>query len=113
VSAEEVDRVASALLKTNQQQGIHPALHEVRLSAEIHEEKENIVKALKNSGGWDDGINPLKQRMAELLASSFKLGIPQHRLPESLVAGDRLLVDLNHACNDPLKSCSGHNSERK
>lgn len=98
VSAEDVDRVASALLKSNQQQGIHPALHEVRLSAEIHEEKENLVKALKNAGGWNDEKTiPLKQRMAELLASSFKLGIPHHRLPESLVAGDRLLVDLNHA----------------
>lgn len=98
VSAEEVDRLASALLKSNQSQSLHPAMHAVGLTGEAYETKEKLVDAFKKTGGLnDDTTRPLKERMAELLASSFKLGIPDHRLPQDIIGKDPLLVDLNCA----------------
>lgn len=97
-SAEEVDRLASVLLKPSQSQPLSPAMHAVGLVDEAGKVMEELIKAFKITKGSNDSKTyELKERMAELLATHFKLGVPSHRLPEGVTGKDGLLVDLNFA----------------
>lgn len=95
VQPEEISKIVSTLLETTTEDNLTPAMHGMRLPQEVHKQKDEVLKALTKSGGWNNADTyKQKEKMAELFASAFQLGIPEHRLPSAIVLKDGLNVDI-------------------
>jgi hypothetical protein len=100
VQPEQVEKIVTVLLEKPIEENITPAMHGVRLGKEALDTKNKTLKALEESKGWNnEQTHAQKNKMAELFANAFKLGIPEHRLPDGLVIKDSLSADLNHCDN--------------
>lgn len=99
VQPNEIDRIVVALLEPITEEVVTPAMHEVIPSEEVYELKEKILQALaKHKGLNSQESHEQKNKLAELFSSTFKLGIPEHRLPKNIVLKEGLSVDIYH-CN--------------
>jgi len=95
VGPETVDRYVSTLLEKPITTAILPSMHGVKLTQKAFEIKEEILSLV--------GHETIEQRrkayskqeeLAELFATSFGLGIPEHKLPDDyIVIKDNLNVD--------------------
>lgn len=95
VPPEQIDKIVAVLLEKPVDEILTPAMHGVRLSKQGAEQLEAVAKALGKSGGWNDkDAYSEKERMAEIFATAFKLGVPEHRLPDDIVLKDSLCVDI-------------------
>ncbi|WP_296494512.1 GIY-YIG nuclease family protein [Rhodoferax sp.] len=69
VQPEEINRIVSSLLEVPTNENLTPAMHGVRISPEVHKQREEVLKALiKSEGLNDDETYKQKDRMAELFA---------------------------------------------
>jgi hypothetical protein len=101
VPAEEIDRVVRSLLETsNSASDAMPSLHGVKLTPEAHDLLGEIHKAVEKG----ENSRPLKDRFAEMFGKAFGLGIPLHKLPDSILAREYLFVDLNHSAGPESES---------
>lgn len=95
VPPEQIDRIVAVFLEKPVEEILTPAMHGVRLSNQGAEQLQAIEKTLSKSEGWNNtNTHEQKDKVAEIFASTFKLGIPEHRLPEDIVHKDNLCVDI-------------------
>lgn len=94
VSHRTIDRYVSTLLYTSMEDEILPSMHGVKVTNDVHELLNKISIAIEKREKSDN----FRKEVAEIFASKFNLGIPEHRLPEDVLIKDNLAVDLNH-CN--------------
>lgn len=100
VPPEQIDRIVTVFLEPTSEEVITPAMHGLRPPKELGDRLQKVGDALKSRKGYQSNDSYLaKERVAELFASSFKLGIPQHRVPEGVVKQDTLTPDLNNSNN--------------
>lgn len=98
VPPEEISSIVLAFLQKPAEEAITPAMHGVRLSGQGFALKEKILEAINDK---DKEISAAefydrKEGFQEFFSSSYKLGIPKHRLPEDIVLTDSLSIDLAH-----------------
>lgn len=95
VPAEEMDRFVRVLLETSTAAtDAMPSLHGVKLTPEADELLGKIRAAVEKR----DNSLPLKEKLAEMFAKAFGLGVPRHRLPdEDLLAREYPRVDLSRS----------------
>lgn len=97
VRPEIVNRYVSVMLEKSTETDVTPAMHGVKLTNEAFELKQKITRAVeKKEQVSSDEFYSRKETFAELFASRFGLGIPQHKLPEDIVIRDGLCVDISY-----------------
>lgn len=64
-------------------------------TAEIQKEIDKTSARLRQI---DEARRSKKERLAELFADKFKLGIPRHKIPDDVIAKSALVIDWGH-CN--------------
>lgn len=95
VPPEQIDKIVAVFLEKPVEDFLSPAMHGVRLSNEGNQKIEAVDTALGKTKGWNDETTyKKKDEMAELFAKTFKLGIPEHRLPDDIVQKSNLCVDI-------------------
>jgi hypothetical protein len=95
VPPEQIDRIVAVFLEKPVEEILTPAMHGVRLSKQGAEQLQAIETTLgKSEGRNNKNSHEQKDKMAEIFASTFKLGIPENRLPEDIVHKDNLCVDI-------------------
>ncbi len=100
VTPEQVDRIVAVFLEPTSEEVITPAMHGLRPPSELGERLQKVVDALKNRKGYNSNESyRAKEHVADLFSSSFKLGIPEHRIPEGVVKQETLAPDLNNSDN--------------
>lgn len=99
VVPQVIDRVVVGLFEPAAEE-ITPAMHGVELSNEAYKTLEAVTGALKNNHA---DTYAQKDKMAEIFAATFKLGIPEHRLPADLVQKDGFSMDLYNCNSDAGK----------
>lgn len=105
VSHEVVDRYVSALLEKPLTTANLPSMHGVRLTDKAYELKEEIVRLVEHNDREERIKAHAKQNeLAELFATYFGLGLPEHKLPiEAVVVKDNAGVDTR-CCTPPDQS---------
>lgn len=98
VQPDEINSVVLAFLEKPAEEAITPAMHGVRLPEQGYILKEKILEAVndKDNKISADEFYGRKEAFMDLFASTYKLGLPKHRLPEDIVLTDGLAVDLQH-----------------
>lgn len=94
VNPEEINSIVLAFLQKPVEEAITPAMHGIRLPEKGYELKEKILEAVKDKKIKAEEFYGRKESFMEFFASSYKLGIPSHRLPQDIVLKDGLGVDL-------------------
>lgn len=110
VPPERIDKIVSAFLERPIEEILTPAMHGVRLSVQGAEQLNAISGAVERqtrafkrphtaqdvsqANKLDSDLIDAKNKMAEIFSSSFKLGVPEHRLPDDIVHKDSLGVDI-------------------
>jgi hypothetical protein len=93
---EEINQIVLAFLQKPVEESITPAMHGIKLPEQGYILKEKILEAMNGRKTPKEDVYGRKEAFAEFFASSFKLGIPQHRLPEDIALRDDLSIDLEH-----------------
>ena len=96
VQPEEINQIVLAFLQKPVEEAITPAMHGIKLPEQGFILKEKILEAVTDRKTPKEEFYGRKQAFVELFATSFKLGIPKHRLPEDIVLQDGLSIDLEH-----------------
>lgn len=95
VSPDKIDRIVAILLDKDVEETLVPAMHGFRLSNQGAEQLQFIEDALvKSKGRNNENTHNQKNKMAEIFATTFKLGIPEHGIPEDIVLKCNLCVDI-------------------
>ncbi len=99
VGAEVVDRYVATLLEKATTTSITPSMHGVALTDKADHLKSEITKLVEQGKKTQDK----KEEFAELFATAFGLGIPKHKLPESVLLRNYDSLDMAH-CLLPSES---------
>lgn len=110
VPPEQIDRIVAVFLDKPVEEILTPAMHGVATTSEFYQLQQKVCDALtKQSKEFkrpetneemnqakkrDSEVMEAKRAVAEHFASTFKLGIPEHRLPANIVLKDNLCVDI-------------------
>jgi hypothetical protein len=117
VKAEEMDKYVSTLLGKHDALEkrtldiLLPSMHGVKLTNEAWDIKQEIIKGIESSNISGKEIHAKKADLAEIFATNFDLGMPEHRLPENIIWYDHMCIDLNHAVasSSSVKKSVSHN----
>lgn len=106
VSPETVDRYVSTLLEKPLKTAFLPSMHGISLTEKAYNLKEEIVKLVEHANiEQRRKVDAKKEELAELFATCFGLGMPEHKLPpqEMVVVKDNAGVDTRH-CTPAVQS---------
>lgn len=94
-SAAEISNIVSAFLYGSADNGLSPAMHEVKLTEKAEDILLALIDTSRSEARATSGAEiQLRNEMAEQFAHSFKLGIPEHKLPHDVVQHDDLGIDI-------------------
>lgn len=104
VNPETVERYVSTLLEKPSEAPILPSMHGVKLTERAGSLKEEILTLVEHRDVKQrKKANAKKEELAELFATRFRLGIPEHKLPDYVLVKDNACVDIQH-CISPSES---------
>ncbi len=104
VSTDEVDKFVSALLDKVTDLTLSPSAHGAKLTYKAHSLLTEIANLLAHKEKSERlKAYGKKDEMAELFATAFSLGLPEHKLPDTVLLREAMGVDMAH-CQHPSKS---------